>query len=624
VSFSRGPFFSFDNMTPESIQLIAAAITAGNLREAEHLCRTRLLEQSNDEDGLLLLAISLQMQQRFVEAAAAHSRLTELHPGSSLHWCNYAGALLAAGSIEQAELAYRTSIQRDPSNIAPRIQLGLMLIKRQDYLAARDVLLDAFELDRNSPLARIQAGRACYLCQDFQGAEDLVGPWRDWLPLNNDELQLELAKLLNQLSDALASASLLEDLVARNPSNFEAGLLLAGIYERMNRLADAEVLAQAIANAVAAERGEALKMEVDHLFATLALRKGDAVLARSLLEKSGPRHANDYAHYFELAKVYDKLSETQQTMESLRLAHAAQSADLRNTTPEHFGSDAPPLPAAIPRISAEGYAKWQRYAAPDAQQSPVFIVGFPRSGTTLLEQMLDAHPGLQSMDENPFFNRLADKLRKHDPRILSNLDLLQQRDCDELRKRYLIMVSEVIKRRWDVQLVDKNPLNMMWVPLIHRLFPEAKFILALRHPCDVILSCYMQNFRSSILGAACSNLKRLAAAYVQAMECWLEDESIFKPRLLVSRYEDLVTDFPGQTQRLAEFLELKDASPMLRFDQHARDKSYIGTPSYTQVIEPVNRKGLNRWIKYRREFEPILPILEPMLKHWNYTVEADG
>lgn len=611
-------------MTPESTQLIVASMSAGRPLEAERLCRARLQEQPHDEDGLLLLALSLQCQGRLDEATAIYQRLTVLFPGSSLHQCNYASVLHDAGSLREAEAAYEAAIELDPRSVTPKIQLGLMRIDRRDYLAAREVLLDAFELDRDQPLPRIHAARACCLCQDFQGAEDLIGPWRSWLPLDDDALQMELARLLNQLSDAPASVALLEDLLGRNPSNLEARLLLGGMYERLNRLADAEAMLQAVASAVATASNETLRNEVEHLRATLALRNGDVAAARSLLQLGGPRHANDYTHYFDLARAHDKLGETELAMQSLRTAHAIQSEELKHASPEHFEPDALALPAAIPRVSAESYARWKHLIAPDARSSPVFIVGFPRSGTTLLEQMLDAHPGLQSMDENPFFNRLADKLRNHHPGILSNLDLLEQRDCDELRKRYLTMVSETIPRRWTAQLVDKNPLNLMWVPLIHRLFPEAKFILALRHPCDVILSCYMQNFRSSILGAACSSLERLALAYVQAMECWLEDQRVFQPQVLVSRYEELVADFPGQTRRIADFLELEDATPMLQFDRHARDKGYIATPSYTQVIEPVNRKGLNRWIRYRREFEPVLPILEPMLEHWGYSVEAGG
>ena len=130
--------------------------------------------------------------------------------------------------------------------------------------------------------------------------------------------------------------------------------------------------------------------------------------------------------------------------------------------------------SALPDVSAEDYRNWPEFAAPDARNSPVFVVGFPRSGTTLLEQMLDAHPGLQSMDENPFFNRLADTLRRHDSRILGSLDVLRQYDVDELRKQYLLLVAEKITRRWDAQLVDKNPLNLPRPADHPRLFPECE------------------------------------------------------------------------------------------------------------------------------------------------------
>ena len=201
---------------------------------------------------------------------------------------------------------------------------------------------------------------------------------------------------------------------------------------------------------------------------------------------------------------------------------------------------------------------------------------------------------------------------------------LDQCDCDELRKAYVSMACSKVPRRWDAQLVDKNPLNMLWLPMIHRLFPEAKIILALRHPCDVLLSNYMQNFRSTVLAMACSSIEKLATAYVTAMDCWLQHAQVFGANVFVSRYEDLVANTAGQTRQIAQFIGIEDASPMLNFDQHARDKGYIATPSYTQVIVPVNRKGLNRWVRYRDALAPALPILQPMLDHWGYSTDIAG
>lgn len=620
VNRSRGPFF--DLMNSNTIPRIANAINAGQPLHAEQLCRAALLESPRDENLLLLLAMSLHSQHRLPEARSIYAKLTRLFPTSSVHWNNYATVLVDAGAQEKAQAAYSKAIQLDPDDPVPKGQLGLLLIERHDYLAARNVLLDAVALDRESPQALIHAARACCLCQDFEGAGDLLKPWRHWLPLNNDGLQLDLAQVLTLRNDVPEAAELLEDLVARRPDHVEERLLLASIYERFNRLADAEALVSPVvrtANSTDSQRNEA-----GHLLATLALRRKDLTGARQLLERYGPQGVDDFAHYFQLAAVYDKLGDTGAAMVALHEAHRLEAVERHFDSPEYFTPDAPAMPVDGPRVSVEQYSRWPQLIAPDAHDSPVFVVGFPRSGTTLLEQMLDAHPRLQSMDENPFFNRLADTLRKHDPRILKDLSVLRQFDCDELRKRYHAMVTERITRHPDVQLVDKNPLNMQWFPMIHRLFPEAKFILALRHPCDVILSCYMQNFRASGLAAACNTLDRLAHAYVETMQHWLEDESLFQPATMVSRYEDLVTDFPLQAKRIAQFLELEDASPMLGFDQHARNKTYIATPSYSQVIEPVNRKGLNRWHRYRREFEPILPILEPMLRHWGYESGVAG
>lgn len=604
-----------------SIQTIISALQAGNAAEAERLCRERLALHPDDEDTLFSLAMSQQYQGTLDEAAETYRRLTELRPDNSVHWNNYATILHAMERLDEAERGYEKAIRLDPKNFNPRVSLGLLRIQRQDYRAARETLLDAFEIERNEPMVRIHAARACCHCQDFQGAEDLLKPWRTWLPLRDDVLQMDLARLLLLLADADGAHGLLADIVRRNPGDFEAKVLLAKVGERLNRVAEAEEILGQL------DRGnlnEQARRELDHVRAVLAMRKGDAAAARVLLEQAGPMHGEDFGHWFELAKVYDKLGEADLTMQALRTAHALQVEALKVISPKKFESGAAALPAAILNVDDEEFRRWPQLIAPDSRNSPVFIVGFPRSGTTLLEQMLDAHPALQSMDENPFFDRLADTLRRHDERILGDLSVLRQFDCDELRKRYLLMACEKVPRRWDAQLVDKNPFNMLWLPMIYRLFPQSKFIVALRHPCDVILSCYMQNFRSSILGAAAESLERLAMAYVQAMQTWLHHVDVFRPNVLVSRYEDLVANLPQQTRRIADFLELEDASPMVKFDQRAREKGYIATPSYTQVIEPVNTKGLNRWLRYRREFESVLPILEPMLKHWGYAIPAGG
>ena len=607
-------------MTGIGIDTIVATLEGGNALAAERMCRQRLGNSPNADDLLVLLALSLWRQGDRDAALEIYARLTCLHPEDAVHWRNYATALRQAGDLETSEHAFQQAARLAPDDAGLLESHGVLLLQLGKPQQARDTLLRAFGLSPDSPSIRIHAAQACSACRDYR-TEQLVKPWREWLPLEVS-LQFELAELLTEMSEAEKAVALFEDLVRRMPGDRQLRLRLASVYERVNRLGDAEALLEGTAaEATGSDAQETC--EIGHQRAQLAARRRQYTTARAMLERVGPRSGKDYAHWFALAHACDKSWDAPAAMRALTKAHALQIDELRLSVPHLFEPDAVVLPNAQARVSATEYQNWPNLEAPDASHSPVFVVGFPRSGTTLLEQMLDAHPHLQSMDERPFFNMLSSQLERSTglevPRDLRSLD---QRDCDELRKGYLILACGKVPRRWDARLVDKNPLNMLWLPMIHRMFPRAKFIVALRHPCDVILSCYMQNFRAAVLAVAGRSLEQLARAYVAAMESWLYHVEVFKPDVFVSRYEDLVADTPGQTQRIACFLGLDDAESMLRFDAHAREKGYIKTPSYTQVIEPINARGLGRWQRYREYFESVLPILGPMLDHWEYA--ADG
>ncbi|RYD15655.1 MAG: sulfotransferase family protein [Lysobacteraceae bacterium] len=603
-------------MTAIEFPAVSAAIRVRDWAEAERQARLHLSTHPHREDLLLMLAISLQMQDKIADAVAAHAQLTQRFPQNATYWGNYATALREAGSFDEAAAAHQRALQLAPDDAHELTNYGLLQLHRRDYQAARATLSRALALNPGSPEARIRAARAADACREYDEAQELLAPWRNWLPLE-DDLQLELGDLLLSSGDGFDAIAVLEQLVQRAPANVSALVHLASAYERLNKLPQAQATMARI-QPLRAGIGPAQAAELTHVLAKIAQRAGDLDDARVLLEGAGPRGEGDFAHYFSLADIHARLGNVEQTMQALESAHALQQVELKQAVPARFQPGASVLPAADRCIERADYERWPTLIAPEQGQSPVFIVGFPRSGTTLLEQMLDAHPHLQSMDENPFLNKLCDQLADQGIMVPYDIHRLGQRDCDELRRRYLTMVCRTVPRQWDAQIVDKNPLNMLWLPFIHRLFPNARYILALRHPCDVILSCYMQNFRSNMLAAACTTLERLATAYVASMRNWLHHVEVLQPAVLNVRNEELIADPTAQAQRIGAFLGLEDASPLLRFDQHARDKGFIATPSYTQVIQPINAKGMNRWHRYRAYLDPVLPILEPMLRHWEY------
>jgi len=609
---------------------ISAALQEGDPNRAELLTRRFLATAPADENGLLILGICLDNQGKAAEAVDTYRQLVRLFPQSAMHWNNLGTVLRTAGQVREAEDAYRRAIELEPGYYGALMNLGYLFLHRGIYPAARDCFLRAHALDPQSAEARIYGAQMSFALDNRDRAEELIEPWRTWGDLP-DDLALELAILMTHFGKAEDGTRIFERLMRENPNNLRAVAHLAVMFERVNRLEDARAMLARLPPSEAIH-DTTLLPEVNAARATLALREKDPAQARHLLEqmiaaqesaraKAGTSEVNpwrDDNQYFSLAKACDKQGDVDATMNALAKAHAMQIELARQSLPELLEPGSQPLRTATKWVSEEARANWIEVPAPPVEQSPIFIVGFPRSGTTMLEQMLDAHPNLQAMDERAFLQDLVEHMSRFGYTYPYDLGKLTAAQCDELRQVYWRLTSKIAPRLEGQRLIDKNPLNMLRLPLINRLFPNAPIILALRHPCDVILSNYMQHFRSNAFAVLCSSLDRLARGYVTAMDFWVHHAALLKPRLVFSKYEDLLDDFPGNVKRIGDFLGLDDAAPLARFDQHARDKGFISTPSYTQVIEPPNKKAVDRWRRYHKYFEPVLPTLAPLMRHWGY------
>jgi hypothetical protein len=187
-----------------------------------------------------------------------------------------------------------------------------------------------------------------------------------------------------------------------------------------------------------------------------------------------------------------------------------------------------------------------------------------------------------------------------------------------IRARYFERAASKVKLAPGQRVVDKNPLNMLRLPVIQRLFPNAPIILAIRHPCDVVLSCFMQHFRAPHFVMLCSDLQTLADGYRRSFDFWYQQSALLSPNILEVRYEKFVADFERGVREMAEFLRVPWHDGMLAPAEHARAKGYISTPSYSQVVQPVNQKAVGRWRAYQRHLAPIIPRLRTYLQRWDY------
>ena len=583
-------------------------------------CHAALAGQPDDETLLTLLALAQHAAGRTDEAAEAYRLLTVLHPETHEYWSNMGLMLNQLDRFAEAEKAYRHALSLAPTAPDTLLNYGLLLFGGGRMAEARHRFLDAWEVDPDSAAIGIYASLACFECGDMRRAEALVPPPAKW-PALDGELRHDLAMALINVGRIEEAEQLLDPPASRQDP--AAIARLASLHERTNRTESARSLLDRIRHHVDAG-DHAVRIDALSVDAALALRAKDYQHARNateaLLRMELSIQARANAH-FTLAKIADKQGDAGEAMRELQQAHQLQFQLAREIAPRLAEPGYEPLQIATRWMRPEQCDFGDESGAPSADESPVFIVGFPRSGTTMLEQMLDAHPRYVSMDERTLLQSCIERMESRGLEYPARLDRLGADDLAELRALYWAESAKVVALAPGQILVDKNPPNMLRLPMIRRLFPNARIILALRHPCDVLLSCYMQNFRSPAFMMLCSSLERLASSYVNSMRFWIRHQPLMRPDALILRYEDTVGDFLPQVERIARFLGIEDRRPLEEFSAHAAGKGYISTPSYSQVVEPVNTRAVARWKAYRHWFEPVFPILQPIADHWNYRLE---
>ena len=257
-------------------------------------------------------------------------------------------------------------------------------------------------------------------------------------------------------------------------------------------------------------------------------------------------------------------------------------------------------------------------SAPACEHTPVFQVGFPRSGTTLLDQILDSHPAIQTLEERPAVWALFSRLNELPGGFPDALPELTAGDLDELRALYFKTRNTYQQTRPDALFIDKYPLNLIQVPLIQRVFPDARFLLCLRHPYDVCLSCFTNSFELNPGTVNFLSLEQTAHYYSQVMGLWLETRDQLVPDHHVVHYEQLVADLRGEVGGVLDYLGVDWDEAVTRFDAHARQRAGIATPSYSQVVRPIYSSSVGRWRRYARHLEPVSEILQPFLEAFGY------
>lgn len=509
-----------------------------------------------------------------------------------------------------AELA-RALLARFPGDANGHQVLGVAALESGDAAAAKLHFRDADRAAPNQPgilnllgvalrrLEEIPQARAAFT---QAGELGLIDAWRN---LGN----LEAAE-----QHFGASVVAYERVLAHAPEDAAAHAGLALACERRHDLAGAVEHAE---KALAREpRNELARLTL----AQTLLRQGDAAraqeIALGLTKDASPRN---------IALAWGVIGEARDAAGDAPAAFAAFTAANEVLLREHqalLGASHllyhPDGVARMARLTVETDVAAWRWPQQFDTPAPVFLVGFPRSGTTLLDQILSAHPKLVCIEEREHFaHALAKAIPDHGK--LGRLAALEDDEIQSMRRDYWRMASADAQLQPGMILIDKLPLNIIVLPLIKRFFPDAKIILALRDPRDVVLSCYQQRFGINAAMVRFLDLGMAASYYDDVMRLMELARTRLELDVHEVRYEDIVADLEGQARALTGFLDVGFDPAMLDYRAKAMTRE-IGTPSARQVIQPLYARSIARWRRYERELAPVLPLLNEWAARFGYAV----
>lgn len=516
------------------------------------------------------------------------------------------------GNLVGAEPIFRKIIEMDPAHAGALYHLAVLLMEQRRFKDALPFLKKALPAFSSSAQAQVNMGITLYHCGQIEPAKTHLQKALKLKPGMIRALDT-LGIIENAQNNYAAAEKYFQSAIAGNSENPEAAHAFynyAILLERLSRLDEALPLA---------EKALSFAPELSHvrfIVAKIMNRKKRYDAALSILEQGDPK--NDYMaapYYAEMGQLYDRLDQPNKAFAAFQAANDILRKTIRDETlrlvPERI--------AAYNRVvTPEWYKSWTSAPEVSSSDSPVFLIGFARSGTTLLDQILTAQGDFSVSEERPALNGLRDKIQEKHNDFPACLAFMPTDEIVILRKKYLSDLKKMGALQEGKRLIDKMPMNTNQLPLIHRLYPQAKIIFALRHPCDVVLSCFMQQFTLNPAMIHFLDLKSAASLYDRTMSLWEQCKATFSLDCHIVWYENVVDNFKEEVEGLLNFLEAPWHDSILEFDRVARDRDGIKTPSYTQVTQKIYSSASGRWRKYKQHLEPVMGILAPWIKKFGY------
>src|ERR1051326_361610 len=495
-----------------------------------------------------------------------------------------ARALWQLNRFDEALAVFESAVRKYPQNLVALVDASRALGARFEISRAEAMLDRLAKLGAKNPKLLHLAGQSYRMI--FR-PDKAIACFQRVVAITKEipDAQLELAVLYERRHRIAEAYSLIEDCLRADPDYLEAEFFRAGLLRRMKDEAAAETVLRKLA---ANEQADPLvRAQAWAGIAQMFDRAGDFEEAMRSMLNCKEILMQSEAHVLKESEVLQR-----------HLHNLAESL-----TPAHF-------------------QRWIEEGRSFPQQKMAVLAGFPRTGTTLLEQVLDSHPGLVSSDEREAFGRdifpamwLTEKTPLPTAKVF---DGIPHERLAIQRTRYLNYMAAALNQPIGERVhLDKNPTMTLLLPGMLRLFPETKLLIALRDPRDVVVSCFMQYLPLNTNSVCFLTLERTARRYAHDMSVWLKLREMIPTPWLEIRYEDCVADLERESRRALEFLGLPWNASVLNYRERLKEKA-VSSPTYEAVSKPLYTSAIGRWKNYHKYLEPVLPILQPFIQAFGY------
>lgn len=470
-------------------------------------------------------------------------------------------ALRAQGRFDQAFQHYLSALHRNPGNPDAMFRVGISFW----YHGKQDQALHHLQ-------------QAIAFRPDFSEAHENLG---------------QVLMEMGQIAAALHHARIAMQLAPGRP---EPAISFATVLEADRQIDDAVQIVQPLLH-----QGY-LSPRLALLYARLSTSPKSQHEALELIDRAmvdlPTVHREAASLQFMAARLLDSLGEYDRAFAAAERANAMRQVQFDPKGIERFIDD------AINFFTPDRLAQLPR--ATHGSKAPVFIIGMPRSGTTLVEQILSSHPLIHGGGELTWIWQITEVLalrceREGHP-LPGGFANLQTSDMDGLARQYLSAITALSPQ--SIRITDKYPANFFHLGFISLLFPEARIIHCTRNPMDTCLSCYMSDFASgNLFSFDLGHLGSYYRQYARMMDHW---KSVLHIPILDICYEDVVNDLEGQARRLLQFLQVDWDDRCLRFHENSR---FVSTLSNQQVRQPIYKSSVGRWRHYEHHLGPLQATL---------------